>query len=129
MIREDPIWEVYAWKESSGKEEATEHGVAATTWWQWACPNDDCDWPNGDSEHVQKMTVTGQMVKVHNLKNLIITIFTQRKICFTSYILVLKIFWLQYTVVDIKLTCIQLFPTEDNSYSNQWLQLAWQYSL
>ena len=47
MIWEDPMWEVYAWRESSGKEEATEHGVAATTWWQWACPNDDCDWPNG----------------------------------------------------------------------------------
>ena len=29
---EDPAWEDYAWKESSGKDKATEYGVAATAW-------------------------------------------------------------------------------------------------
>ena len=55
--------------------------------------------------------VTGQTVKVHNLKNFIITIFIQREICSTSNIPVSIIFWLQYSmVVDLKTHFIQLFP-------------------
>ena len=51
--------------------------------------------------------VTGQTVKLHYLKNFIMTILIQRKLCSTSNIPVLKIFWLQYSmVVDM----------------NQWLQ-------
>ena len=56
--------------------------------------------------------VTGQTVKVHNLKNFIMTIFIQREICSTSNIPVLLMFWLQYSmVVDLRTHFIQLFPT------------------
>ena len=68
--------------------------------------------------------LTGQTVKVHNLKNFIMTIFIQRKICSTSNIPVFKIFWLQYSmVVNFKLTLSNCFQhTEDNSHMNQCLQ-------
>ena len=56
--------------------------------------------------------VTGQTVKLHYLKNFIMTILIQRKLCSTSNIPTLKIFWFQYsTAVYLKTHFIQLFPT------------------
>ena len=66
--------------------------------------------------------VTGQTIKVHNLKNFIMTIFIKREICSISNIPVLIIFWLQYSMVVNLTTLSNCFQhTEDNSHMNQWL--------